>query len=273
IPRSTRPSAPAGVWSPTTMSTASGARSRTRSSESQRGASATIASGPHAAPARPPRRHGIDQPVFGFGGRDDVEPTRPKPSLHVADAARCDHSEPVAVRSPLGGRSLWRRGALEDRHGRRLPANGRRTPPLRKPLVYHRAAPPVMSHDGSTGPARRGPSGRTQRPTSSGHSYGRSFDCTGARFGSRFLEARPQDVRVGGGVLPFVVTLVLGLSGVATAGVFAGPGSPSAGPPGRSDKAEANEKNAGVHGGPIERFHNAESCDLTTAGHLRGLWP
>lgn len=43
-------------------------------------------------------------------------------------------------------------------------------------------------------------------------------------------------------VLAFVVTLVLGVSGVATAAVFAGTGSPSGGPPGQSDKAEANEK-------------------------------
>ena len=73
-------------------------------------------------------------------------------------------------------------------------------------------------------------------------------------------------------VLAFVVTLVLGVSGVATAAVFAGTGSPSGGPPGRSDKAEANEKDAGVHGGPIERFHDAGSCDLTAVGSLPGNW-
>ena len=43
-------------------------------------------------------RHGIDQRVLRFGGRDDVKPTRPKPSLHVADAARRDHAESVAGR-------------------------------------------------------------------------------------------------------------------------------------------------------------------------------
>ena len=73
-------------------------------------------------------------------------------------------------------------------------------------------------------------------------------------------------------VLAFVVTLVLGVSGVATAAVFAGTGSPSGGPPGRSDQAEANETDAGVHGGPIERFHDAGSCDLTAVGSLPGNW-
>ncbi len=73
-------------------------------------------------------------------------------------------------------------------------------------------------------------------------------------------------------VLALLVALVLGVSGVATAAVFAGTGSPSGGPPGRSDKAEANEKDAGVHGGPIERFHHTGSCDLTAVGSLPGNW-
>ena len=73
-------------------------------------------------------------------------------------------------------------------------------------------------------------------------------------------------------VLALLVVLVLGGSGVATAAVFAGSGSPSGGPPGRSDKAEANEIESGVHGGPIERFHDADSCDLTAVGSLPGNW-
>jgi hypothetical protein len=73
-------------------------------------------------------------------------------------------------------------------------------------------------------------------------------------------------------VLAFVVTLVLGVSGVATAAVFAGTGSPLGGPPGRSDKAEVNVKDPGVHGGPIERFRDAGSCDLTAVGSLPGNW-
>jgi hypothetical protein len=90
--------------------------------------------------------------------------------------------------------------------------------------------------------------------------------------GPRLSEERPKEARVRRDVLAFVVTLVLGVSGVATAAVFAGTGSPSGGPPGRSDKAEANETDAGIHGGPIERFHLTGSCDLTAVGTLPGNW-
>ena len=65
------------------------------------------------------------------------------------------------------------------------------------------------------------------------------------------------------GVLTFVVMFVLALSGIATAGVLAG---------GHDDKAEGNEQDAGVHGGPIERFHTAGSCDLTAVSSLPGNW-
>ena len=85
------------------------------------------------------RRHGIDQRMLRLGDRDDLEPTRPEPSLHVADAARRDHAEAVAVRPPVGGRSRWGGVTFEDRHGRRLPVDGRRRLPLPKPLEYHRA--------------------------------------------------------------------------------------------------------------------------------------
>jgi hypothetical protein len=74
------------------------------------------------------------------------------------------------------------------------------------------------------------------------------------------------------GVLAFVVAFVLGMTGLATAGVLAGGGSSSSGPSSRSDEAEANEQEAGVHGGPIERFHQAGSCDLTAVGSLPGNW-
>jgi hypothetical protein len=64
-------------------------------------------------------------------------------------------------------------------------------------------------------------------------------------------------------VLAFVVTFVVGVSGIAAAGVLAAGGN---------DKSEANEQDAGVHGGPIERFHQAESCNLTAIGSLPGNW-
>jgi hypothetical protein len=60
-----------------------------------------------------------------------------------------------------------------------------------------------------------------------------------------------------------VVTFVLGASGIATAGVLAGA---------RHDTAETNEQDGGVHGGPIDRFHQAGSCDLTTVSSLPGNW-
>jgi hypothetical protein len=73
-------------------------------------------------------------------------------------------------------------------------------------------------------------------------------------------------------VLAFVVTFVLGVSGVATAGVLAAARSPSAGPPAPHDTTEPNEQDAGVHGGPIARFHQTGSCDLTTVSSLPGNW-
>ena len=70
------------------------------------------------------------------------------------------------------------------------------------------------------------------------------------------------------GVVAFVVAAVLGVSGVATAGILSAGGSSSD----PNDKTEANETDAGVHGGPIERFHDAGSCDLTAVGSLPGNW-
>jgi hypothetical protein len=65
------------------------------------------------------------------------------------------------------------------------------------------------------------------------------------------------------GVLTFVLMFVLAVSGIATAGVLAGA---------NDDKAEETEQDAGVHGGPIERFHTAGSCDLTGVSSLPGNW-
>ena len=74
------------------------------------------------------------------------------------------------------------------------------------------------------------------------------------------------------GVLALAVMSVLGVSGIATAGILVAGGSPGAGPPAGDDKAEAADQDSGVHGGPIDRFHNAGSCDLTALSPLPGNW-
>jgi hypothetical protein len=74
------------------------------------------------------------------------------------------------------------------------------------------------------------------------------------------------------GVLALVVMFVLGVSGIATAGILGAGGSPAAGPPAGDDKAETTDQDSGVHGGPIDRFHNAGSCDLTAVPSLPGNW-
>lgn len=71
------------------------------------------------------------------------------------------------------------------------------------------------------------------------------------------------------GVVPFVFAFVLGVSGLATAGILSAGGPLPQTPP---DPAEANEQDAGLHGGPIERFHQAGSCDLTAVSSLTGNW-
>ena len=70
------------------------------------------------------------------------------------------------------------------------------------------------------------------------------------------------------GVLAFVITFVLGVSGIAAAGVLSGAGRDKS----EANESEANEQEAGVHGGPIERFHQAGSCDLTAVSSLPGNW-
>ena len=77
------------------------------------------------------------------------------------------------------------------------------------------------------------------------------------------LRAVYKEAGVRRNVLAFGVTFILGLSGLATAGVLAGT---------HNDKPEANEQDAGVHGGPIERFHQAGSCDLASVSSLPGNW-
>lgn len=73
------------------------------------------------------------------------------------------------------------------------------------------------------------------------------------------------------GVVAFVVMAVLGVSGIATAGFLAAR-SPAGGPLGQDNNAGANEQDSGVHGGPIDRFHNTRSCDLTAVSSLPGNW-
>ena len=73
-------------------------------------------------------------------------------------------------------------------------------------------------------------------------------------------------------ILAFVLLLVVGVSGVATARVFVSTGSPSAGPADRPGNVQASEEDAGVHGGPIDRFHRAGSCDLAAVSSLPGNW-
>lgn len=81
-----------------------------------------------------------------------------------------------------------------------------------------------------------------------------------------------EEARVRRGVVAFVVTIILGASGIATAGILSAGGSTSSGPPDRNDNAQAGGQDASVHGGPIERFHYAGPCDLTAVGSLPGNW-
>ena len=67
------------------------------------------------------------------------------------------------------------------------------------------------------------------------------------------------------GVVPFVFAFVLGISGLATAGILSAGGSHPAGAP---DKEEANEQDTGVHGG---RATGQPAWPLW--GSLRLCWP
>jgi hypothetical protein len=72
--------------------------------------------------------------------------------------------------------------------------------------------------------------------------------------------------------LAVVVLVSVLLSGVAVASVMASSGqspNPTSGNP--SDHHETAE-DAGVHGGPIDRFHGSGSCGLTSIGGLPGNW-
>jgi hypothetical protein len=117
---------------------------------------------------------------------------------------------------------------------------------------------------GYLGPAAR--SNVTQRRTSSGPEMaGRSID--GPAHSTRSSPGRRPRPGLKRGVLTFVVMFVLAVSGIATAGVLAGVLAGD-----KDDKAESNERDDGVHGGPMERFHTAGSCDLTAVSSLPGNW-
>jgi hypothetical protein len=115
---------------------------------------------------------------------------------------------------------------------------------------------------GYLGPAAR--SNVTRRRTSSGPEMAdRSSD--GPAHSARSWPSRPRP-GLKRGVLTFLIMFVLDVSGIATAGVLAGDKDD------KDDKAESNERDDGVHGGPIERFHTAGSCDLTAVSSLPGNW-
>jgi hypothetical protein len=115
---------------------------------------------------------------------------------------------------------------------------------------------------GHLGPAAR--SNVTQRRTSSGPEMAdRSIDGPAHAIRS-WPGRRPPGLKRG--VLTFLIMFVLAVSGIATAGVLAGAKDD------KDDKAESNERDDGVHGGPIERFHTAGSCDLTAVSSLPGNW-
>jgi hypothetical protein len=74
------------------------------------------------------------------------------------------------------------------------------------------------------------------------------------------------------------LALVLGvmvavmLSGAAAASMVAGSASPNP-PGGRSpNEGSVGAGDAGIHGGPIERFHRGSPCDLTNVSALPGNW-
>jgi hypothetical protein len=132
---------------------------------------------------------------------------------------------------------------------------------------FQELVPIGVNHLGGQGSGYPGPAARlhvTQRRTSSGPEMAdRSID--GPAHATRSWPAG-NGVPAKRGLLTFVVMFVLAVSGIATAGVLAGAKDD------KDDKAESNEQDAGVHGGPIERFHKAGSCDLTAVSSLPGNW-
>lgn len=72
--------------------------------------------------------------------------------------------------------------------------------------------------------------------------------------------------------LAVAVSVSVLISGVAVASVMASSGqSPNPTSGGRSDHHETADE-AGVHGGPIDRFHGSGSCGQTNVSALPGNW-
>jgi hypothetical protein len=110
-----------------------------------------------------------------------------------------------------------------------------------------------------------------RRPSSGPEMADRSID--GPAHSTRSWPSRRPRPGLKRGVLTFLIMFVLAVSGIATAGVLAGARDDKAeGGSVRPERPTRNEQDAGVHGGPIERFHTAGSCDLTAVASLPGNW-
>jgi len=133
---------------------------------------------------------------------------------------------------------------------------------------FQELVPIGVNHLGGQDGGYLGPAARSKvarRRTSSGPQIAdRSIDGPAHSTGS--LPSRGPIPGLKRGVLTLLVMFVLAVSGIATAGVLAGANDDN------DDKAESNEQDAGVHGGPIDRLHTAGSCDLTAASSLPGNW-
>ncbi len=73
------------------------------------------------------------------------------------------------------------------------------------------------------------------------------------------------------GALAVVASVSVLFSGVAVASVLASAANrpSSSGPP--SGRAHVSDAEAGIHGGPIDRFHGS-ACSLTKVSGLQGNW-
>lgn len=71
------------------------------------------------------------------------------------------------------------------------------------------------------------------------------------------------------------VSLALAVSGGATAAVFSQSSPSPKATPKKSAPTEARPgetEEAGIHGGPIDRFHNGGACNLVDVSKLSGNW-